>query len=1012
MKHLLTQTLYYRAFFALFCALNPFHSLFAQPSNDNCAGTIPLQVGSPLCTGVAAYTNAGATPSGYGAATCWGNASNDVWFSFTALATDINVTIIGNQPPAAGGTLNNPQVALYLGSCTGTINQLACGSHNAGNNVANMYKGGLIIGQTYLLRVQGENGSTGTFQICLNNYNAPAQAGSDCPQAAVLCDKSPFNVASVTGAGNDNDEAAGTCLGGLGTSSESNSTWFKWTCDQAGTLSMTLTPNSIADDLDFVVYELNGLNDCGSRQELRCMAAGDFNFPSPCMGPTGLRLGATDNTESSGCGGNKDNFVAAINMVAGRSYALVVNNFSASGSGFGVEWGGSGTFKGPNADFSVSPPRFCAGDNVNLQDLSTSSFGNINNWFWSFGVAANPSSSNQRNPSAVQFTQAGIKAITLTIQTDAGCVVTKTKYAVADSCCQTVNAINYTPAINDAICRGASTGSILINNPSSRLPLTYNWSNGRVTQNNQNIAGGGYQLTVSNGICNRIDSFVVSQPIAWSINDTIVRPTCAGGRDGAISITSVSGSNGGAYSYNWNNQGFINNPFLSNLPNGTYSLVVRDRLNCDTTVQFNVRELVLEIDSLLAIIQNPACFSDANGRIDAIVSNGLAPYTYQWANGATTRQISGLTAGVYTLNNITDANQCRGGAFSFTLTEPTLLTVATDSQEVSCFGDANGWILARAAGGTPLYTYLWNNLVVDSAQFNLPPSFYRVLVTDANGCTATNTATIAEPAQLFVTNLSYTAPTCYGYFDATVTVQAAGGRPDADGYEYSFNQTFKYTNNNEFQGKGAGVYTIYVRDSAGCVVSAPITVNEPAPFWVEIGADKFIELGDTFNLRADLSYIDFYNYNWSSSSNMQFGCDSCRATSVSPFENGSIYLQIQNQDGCLAFDSLKVVVRKNYSVFIPNAFTPNNDGINDIFRVFGNKTVRQVRQMQVFDRWGELVYSRNNIPIERDNIGWDGTFRGKEMEAGVFMYLVEVEYLDGELAQFKGDVTLLKLPNW
>jgi len=1012
MKNLLNQTLYYRAFLALFCALNPFHSLFAQPSNDNCAGTIPLQVGSPLCTGVAAHTNVGATPSGYGAATCWGNASNDVWFSFTAMATDINVTIIGNQPPAAGGTLNNPQVALYLGSCTGTINQLACGSHNAGNNVANMYKGGLIIGQTYLLRVQGENGSTGTFQICLNNYNAPAQAGSDCPQAAVLCDKSPFNVASVTGAGNDNDEAAGTCLGGLGTSSESNSTWFKWTCDQAGTLSMTLTPNSIADDLDFVVYELNGLNDCASRQELRCMAAGDFNFPSPCMGPTGLRLGATDNTESSGCGGNKDNFVAAINMVAGRSYALVVNNFSASGSGFGVEWGGTGTFKGPNADFSVSPPRFCAGDNVNLQDLSTSSFGNINNWFWSFGVAANPSSSNQRNPSAVQFTQAGIKAITLTIQTDAGCVVTKTKYAVADSCCQTVNAINYTPAINDAICRGASTGNILINNPSSRLPLTYNWSNGRATQNNQNIAGGGYQLTVSNGICNRIDSFSVGQPPAWNVSDTIRKPTCSGGTDGAISITSVSGSNGGAYRFNWNNQGFINSPVFANLSNGNYTLTIRDNAGCDTTVQFNVRELVLEIDSLLAIIQNPACSGYADGRIDAIVSNGLAPYTYQWANGATTRQVSGLTQGVYTLNRITDANQCVGGPFSFSLSEPSLLTVEVDSQEVSCFGDVNGWVLARAAGGSPGYTYLWNNFVTDSAQYNLPASFYRVVVTDANGCTATDAATVVEPPQLFIASVSYTPPTCYGYLNGTITTTATGGRPDTDGYGYALDQTFMFAADNQFEGRGAGTYTVYVRDSAGCVVSAPVTVNEPAPFWVEIGADRLIELGDTINLRADLSYIDYYDYSWSSSSNMGFGCDSCRNTSVSPFANGTIYLQIQNEDGCIATDSLRIGIRKNYSVFIPNAFTPNNDGVNDLFKVFGNKTVRQVRKMQVFDRWGELVYSKNNIPIERDNIGWDGTFRGQEMEAGVFMYFVEVEYLDGELAQFKGDVTLLKLPNW
>jgi gliding motility-associated-like protein len=984
--------------------------VFAQPSNDNCAGTLNLQAGSQLCSPVAAYNNIAATPSGYGAATCWGAASNDVWFSFTAVATDIALTIIGNQQPAAGGTLNNPQAALYLGSCVGTINQLACGNHTAGNNVVNLYKGGLIIGQTYLIRIQGENGAMGSFQICLNNYNAPAQAGSDCPQAAVLCDKSPFNVASVTGAGNNNDEAASTCLGGLGTSSESNSTWFKWTCDQSGTLTFNLTPNSIADDLDFVVYELNSLNDCASRNELRCMAAGDFNYPSPCMGVTGLRTSSNDNTETSGCVGNKDNFVSAINMVSGRSYALLVNNFSSSGSGFGVDFGGTGTFKGPNADFSINPPRFCAGETVTIQDISTTSFGTITNWFWNFGVGSNPSSSNVRNPATVIFNNAGIKGLTLTVQTDAGCVITKTKFVVVDSCCQTLNAITFSPQISDAICRGASTGGILLNNPNSRLPLTYSWSNGRNTQNNPNVSAGNYTVTVTNGICNYQDTFTVGQPPAWVVADTIKRPTCAGGRDGSVTISAVSGSNSSPFRYNWNNQGFSTNNFLTGLPNGTYNLTIRDRLNCDTSFAIDVRELVLEIDSLLAIIKNPSCFSYADGLIDAIVSNGLAPYTYQWANGQTTRSISGLTQGTYTLTQITDANRCVGGAFIFNLIEPTLLTVQVDSQEISCYGDKNGSVWAVANGGTRQYSYLWNNFDTDSFLVGLPTNLYKVIVTDAQGCIAMDSARVVSPPRLFIDNITFTRPSCYGYLDGTITAQAAGGRPGQNGYEYALNNNFYFNNNNNFVGRGAGNYTISARDSAGCEAEADINVTQPNAFFVEIGENRRIELGDTFQLRADLSYVDFYNYQWSNSANLLFSCDTCRATTVTPYETGIIYLQIRNTDGCQAQDSMLVSIKKDYSVFIPNAFTPNADGINDIFKVFGNKTVRQVKNLQVFDRWGEMVYHQQNIPIERDNIGWDGTFRNLAMESNVFIYFIEVEFLDGKIQQFKGDVTLLNLP--
>ena len=178
----------------------------AQPSNDECTAPIPIPSVLNFCSAPGAYTNVGATPSTYGPATCFGTTQGDVWFSFVAEATDVSIVVTGATPQAPGGTLQDPQMALYFGSCGGTINQLECQSAPGNSNIAEGYQGGLFVGSTYLIRIQGAGGQSGTFQICINNYNPPVDPKSDCPQSSILCDKSPFVVQKVTGAGNNTAE--------------------------------------------------------------------------------------------------------------------------------------------------------------------------------------------------------------------------------------------------------------------------------------------------------------------------------------------------------------------------------------------------------------------------------------------------------------------------------------------------------------------------------------------------------------------------------------------------------------------------------------------------------------------------------------------------------------------------------------------------------------------------------------------------------------------------------------
>jgi hypothetical protein len=176
-----------------------------------------------------------------------------------------------------------------------------------------------------------------------------AQYISDCPQAVILCDKNMALFTQTIGAGNvitELDDALCFNNGGAGINNESNSTWLSWTCEQSGSLTFLIAPLVQEDDIDFALYRLpNGLGNCAGKQVVRCNAAGAGIFPSPCMGPTGLSINETDESENSGCLDADDNtFLAPIVMEAGVVYALCVNNYTSSGEGFTISFDGSGTF--------------------------------------------------------------------------------------------------------------------------------------------------------------------------------------------------------------------------------------------------------------------------------------------------------------------------------------------------------------------------------------------------------------------------------------------------------------------------------------------------------------------------------------------------------------------------------------------------------------------------------------------------------------------------------------------
>lgn len=430
-------------------------NLMAQPGNDDCDGARLIADPTSYCSGKTEFTLTGATDSGYGPSGCWDGASNDVWFSFTAKATGINIVINGRN---IGSSLRNPQATLYYGICGGTIQELECQSDATNAGGIALVENGLIIGATYYIRVSGRANGTGNFQLCVTNFNPPVTPGQDCPTGAILCDKSSFVVQSLTGSGSLPNEGRGTCLEPVaGSQSEDQSTWLRWTAANNGTLTFDITPLKDGDDIDFALYELpGGIDDCVNKKVIRCNA-------TSCDGPTGLNLTSNDLTEDFNCEPGEDRYVKYIDMIEGKSYGLLINNFDNTGIGFRIEWGGTGEFLGPKPDFTIDPLSGLRCDqDFTVTDASSYANGTLTSYEWNFGLRATPEKADTKGPHQINYTSFGDKFISLTVTSDKGCKVTVVKSLYAEPCCEDLEPFTLTPSITIPACNGGDDGSVTV----------------------------------------------------------------------------------------------------------------------------------------------------------------------------------------------------------------------------------------------------------------------------------------------------------------------------------------------------------------------------------------------------------------------------------------------------------------------------------------------------------------------------------------------------------------------
>lgn len=204
----------------------------------------------------------------------------------------------------------------------------------------------------------------------------------------------------------------------------------------------------------------------------------------------------------------------------------------------------------------------------------------------------------------------------------------------------------------------------------------------------------------------------------------------------------------------------------------------------------------------------------------------------------------------------------------------------------------------------------------------------------------------------------------------------------------------------------AGQYSLVIRDAAGCTMSIPIVIEAggtpgvlaiPEYLTAVVGSELLIPI---------IQGVTGGVYVWTPVDIIEETLPG--GVKVRPQASGWVWVDATDAAGCMYRDSVWVQLTAPVELYLPTAFSPNGDGINDVFSVYGNDQVRAIHLFAVYDRWGNVLYRQSILPINDPATGWDGTFRGRMMDPGVYVYVVEFEFSDGSIGLYKGDVQLVR----
>ena len=464
---------------------------------------------------------------------------------------------------------------------------------------------------------------------------------------------------------------------------------------------------------------------------------------------------------------------------------------------------------------------------------------------------------------------------------------------VTVSVTQPTSPVSGSTVVTNVACFGGSNGAINLTPSGGTGPYTFNWlPSGPTTEDRTGLVAGTYTVQITDVIgCTGTVTASVTQPASPVSGATVVtNVSCFGGSNGAINLTPSGGT--GPYTYNWLPSGPTTED-RTGLVAGTYTVQITDVNGCTGTVTASVTQPTSPVSGS-TVVTNVACFGGSNGAINLTPSGGTGPYTYNWLpSGPTTEDRTGLTAGTYTVV-ITDANGCTGTVTASVTQPASTISGSTVVTNVTCFGGSDGTINLTPSGGAGPYTFNWGGGITTEDRTGLAAGTYTVVITDANGCTGTATASVTQPAapvsgSTVVTNIS-----CNGGSNGAINLTPSGGTP---GYTYNWGGGIT---TEDRTGLAAGTYTVIITDAVGCTGTVTATVTQPAVL-AATGAQTNVLCNGGSTGSATVTVTGgtpAYSYSWAPSGGT--------AASASGLAAGNYTVTVTDANGCITTQTFNI----------------------------------------------------------------------------------------------------------
>lgn len=559
-------------------------------------------------------------------------------------------------------------------------------------------------------------------------------------------------------------------------------------------------------------------------------------------------------------------------------------------------------------------------------------------------------------------------------------------------------------------CFGGNNGSASVSISGGTSPYSYQWNNGvnSLGANANNLTAGNYTVTVTDGNnCQQSFNLAVTQPqpLTATIGNSS-NVSCNGSNDG--SATSMANGGTAPYVYQWNTVPAQNTPGAEGLAMGTYTVMVTDAHNCTASASVNITQPTpLTLTSAGSATICPGIVTT----ISANANGGSGNYLYHWNNGnstASSQQVSPTATTIYSVY-ATDANGCISPTENITITvnDINVISFGITLTPSICEGQA-AVVLAEIAGGIGNYSITWNNgLPASVGPHTIYPTnsgYYTATITDICNNQRTESAWIDVHPLPQVQLTPQNADECG---EASLTL--FNDFSNDPGSDYNWNFGDGTTSSQEipthiYHQSGTYVVTLTVTNIFTCVNSdsTSVVINVRPRSTAEFSMnDNDISIFDpeaqfiNNSLQASTAHWDFGD----GSSSSLYSPNHTYATTGTY----TVTLIANNNFNCPDTISHILIVSPEFTYYVPNAFTPDGDGRNDVF--FGKGENIDEFEMLIFNRWGELVFS-----TQSKDAAWDGTYRGsEEPKQDVYVYKIKIkDSVKGDYHFYEGHVAIVK----